>query len=202
MRNRLGWMIAWLGCGAVLAQDEGQPQPPGGGEAASRPVAGPLDFVVQDIDGKDVELSRYRGSVVLIVNVASRCGLTPQYEQLQKLHERYAGRGLRILAFPSNDFGNQEPGTNEQIREFCRTRYGVSFDVFSKVRVKGKEACELYRFLTSPQTGGRYAGEIRWNFTKFLLDRRGQVIRRFEPRVRPDAPEVIEAVEAALKDES
>jgi len=157
--------------------------------------------VVQDINGKDVELSRYRGNVVLIVNVASRCGLTPQYEQLQMLHEKYAGRGLRILAFPSNDFGNQEPGTNEQIKEFCQSRFGVTFELFSKVTVKGEKACELYKFLTSPEKNGRYGGEIRWNFTKFLLDRRGQVIRRFEPRVRPDAPEVIEAIEAAIREE-
>jgi glutathione peroxidase len=209
MRSGLVWTIACLGCGAVLAQNGGQPQKPGGDSAERKPTAsgaaaaqtavGPLDFVMQDIDGKDVDLAKYKGSAVLIVNVASECGLTPQYEQLQTLHEKYAARGLRILAFPSNDFGNQEPGTNEQIKEFCQTRFGVTFDLFSKVTVKGEKACELYKFLTSPEKNGRNAGEIRWNFTKFLVDRQGRVIRRFEPKVKPDAPEVIEAVEAALK---
>ena len=160
---------------------------------------GPLDFAVQNIDGKRIELSEYRGKVVLMVNVASKCGLTPQYEQFQQLHERYAGKGLRILAFPANNFGGQEPGTNEQIKQFCKANYDVGFDLFAKVSVKGEDCCELYKFLTSPKKNGKLGGPIRWNFTKFLIGRDGKVAERFEPRTKPDAPEVVKALEAALE---
>jgi glutathione peroxidase len=161
-----------------------------------------LDFTVKDIDGNDVSLAKYRGKVVLIVNVASKCGLTPQYEELQRLHERYSGEGLAILGFPANDFLWQEPGTNEQIRQFCSTRYGVSFDMFSKIHVKGRKKAELYKFLTSRDKNPRFGGELKWNFTKFLLNREGEVIARFEPRTRPEDPEFLAAVGGALKDGS
>lgn len=167
--------------------------------AAAEHAASALDFKVKDIDGTDVSLSKYRGKVVLIVNVASKCGLTPQYEELQKLHERYADRGLAILGFPANNFLSQEPGTNEQIRQFCTTRYGVEFDMFAKVSVKGRDKCELYRYLTSRESNPEFGGELTWNFTKFLLDREGRLIARFEPRVRPSDPKIVSAVEAALQ---
>jgi glutathione peroxidase len=176
-----------------------QPSPP----AETRPVTAgtarsPLDFTMPDIDGRDVPLKRYRGQVVLIVNVASRCGLTPQYEQLQALHRKYHAQGLTVLAFPANNFAGQEPGTAAQIKEFCTTKYGVEFPLFAKVSVHGDDQCELYKYLTSPRHNPRHAGPIQWNFTKFLIDRQGAVIARFDPRTRPDAPEVIQALESAL----
>jgi glutathione peroxidase len=161
--------------------------------------ASALDFTVKDIDGNDVPLSKYRGRVVLIVNVASKCGLTPQYEGLQKLHEQYADQGLAILGFPANNFLRQEPDTNAQIKAFCSTKYGVAFDMFTKVSVKGRDKCELYEYLTSKQTNPQFGGELKWNFTKFLLDRDGRIIGRFEPRVRPGDARVVQAIEAALK---
>jgi glutathione peroxidase len=143
-------------------------------------------------------LKKYRGKVLLIVNVASKCGLTPQYAGLQKLHEQYADRGLAILGFPANNFLRQEPGTNAQIKEFCSTKYGVGFDMFAKVSVKGHDKCELYGFLTNKQSNPEFGGELKWNFTKFLVDREGRVIGRFEPRVKPGDPEVVHAIKAAL----
>lgn len=162
------------------------------------PAAGPLSYTVQDIDGNDVPLEKHRGKVVLIVNVASQCGLTPQYAELQKLHERYAEQGLAILGFPANDFGAQEPGSNAEIKHFCTTNYGVDFDMFAKVSVKGDDQAPLYRYLTSEQSNPQFAGELKWNFTKFLLDREGRVIARFEPRTRPGDTAVTIAIESAL----
>ena len=138
------------------------------------------------------------GKVVLIVNTASRCGLTPQYEALQDLHERYAEQGLAILGFPANDFKEQEPGTDAEIAEFCATNYGVEFDMFSKVVVTGEEKCDLYRFLTAPETNPEFPGEIQWNFEKFLISRDGRIVNRFHPKVKPDAEEVVKAIEAEL----
>lgn len=158
-----------------------------------------LDFTVKDIDGDDVSLAKYRGKVVLIVNVASKCGFTPQYEDLQRLHEQYAADGLAILGFPANNFLSQEPGTNEQIKQFCSTEYGVEFDMFAKVSVKGRNTCELYRYLTSKKSNPEFGGGVKWNFTKFLLDRDGKVIARFGSRVRPSDSKVISAIEEALK---
>lgn len=158
-----------------------------------------LDFTVKDIDGDDVSLSKYRGKVVLIVNVASKCGLTPQYEDLQHLHERYVEDGLAILGFPANNFLRQEPGTNEQIKQFCSAEYGVEFDMFAKLSVKGRDTCELYRYLTSKKSNPEFGGGIKWNFTKFLLNRDGKVIARFGPRTRPSDAKVVSAIEAALQ---
>ncbi|MCC5830993.1 MAG: glutathione peroxidase [Phycisphaeraceae bacterium] len=164
---------------------------------ATHPSA--LDFTLKRIDGDPVHLaSRYQGDVILIVNTASRCGLTPQYAQLQELHERYRDRGLSILGFPANNFGNQEPGTNEQIAEFCQVNYGVGFDMFSKISVKGEDIAPLYAHLTSEQTNPEHAGEITWNFEKFLIGRDGRIVQRFRPRQSPTSPEVITAIEAAL----
>jgi glutathione peroxidase len=157
-----------------------------------------LNFTMKDIDGKDVALSKYRGKVVLIVNVASECGLTPQYADLQALHDKYAEQGLAILGFPANEFNQQEPGTNKDIKTFCAEKYGVKFDMFSKVVVKGEGQCDLYKFLTATDTNPKFAGEIQWNFTKFLIARDGSVVNRFEPKVKPLAEEVTKAIEAEL----
>ena len=135
---------------------------------------------------------------MLIVNVASKCGLTPQYEQLQKLHEKYADQGLAILGFPCNQFLGQEPGSADEIAEFCKKNYGVGFDMFAKVDVKGDKACDLYKLLTALETKPTGAGDISWNFEKFVLDKDGFVVGRFSPRTKPDAPEIVELIEAQL----
>jgi len=171
---------------------------PSGAEEAEESVPAALDFEVQALDGQDVALQSYLGDVVMIVNVASECGLTLQYEQLQALHEEYAEQGLAILAFPCNQFGEQEPGTASEIREFCSTNYGVTFDLFAKVDVNDEGACDLYQHLTSLETKPKGPGKIGWNFEKFVIDRQGQVVGRFEPRTKPDAPEVIKLLEGAL----
>lgn len=157
-----------------------------------------LNFTMDSIDGKPVKLSKYAGKVVLMVNVASKCGLTPQYEELEALHEKYHDKGLAVLGFPANEFGKQEPGSNEEITEFCKKNYGVEFDMFSKVVVKGDDKCDLYKFLTSKEKNGKFGGDISWNFEKFLVNKKGEVVARFEPRTKPDAPEVIKAIEAEL----
>ncbi|MBL8877791.1 MAG: glutathione peroxidase [Phycisphaerales bacterium] len=157
------------------------------------------EFTVKDIDGNDVSLKKYEGKVLLVVNVASECGLTPQYEQLQKLHETYSPKGLVVLGFPANNFGGQEPGGDAEIKKFCSDKYRVGFDMFSKVSVKGGDCCALYKWLTGERAGGnKFAGEIKWNFTKFLIDPEGKIIARFEPRTKPDEKSVIEAIEKAL----
>ena len=158
----------------------------------------PLKYKMKSLAGKEVDLSKYKGKVVLIVNVASQCGLTPQYEALQGLHEQYADDGLSILGFPANEFGKQEPGTDAEISTFCQENYGVKFDMFSKVVVKGDGQCELYQFLTSKDTNPKFAGDIKWNFEKFLVDRDGKVVARFAPRVKPDSEEVLSAIKQEL----
>jgi glutathione peroxidase len=157
-----------------------------------------LDFNMESLDGKKTDLAKYQGKVVLIVNVASKCGLTPQYEQLQQLHEKYADKGLAILGFPCNQFAGQEPGTAAEIQEFCKKNYGVSFDLFAKVDVNGEKACDLYKMLTSLDTKPTGAGDISWNFEKFVLDRNGNVVGRFGPKTKPDAPEVVAVIEEQL----
>jgi glutathione peroxidase len=158
----------------------------------------PLDFKMDSLDGKPVDLSQYKGNVVLIVNVASKCGLTPQYKQLEEVYSKYKDKGLQVLGFPANEFAKQEPGSNADISTFCTSKYGVDFPMFSKIVVKGDGINPLYKFLTSADTNPKHAGEITWNFEKFLVGRDGQVIQRFSPRVKPDAPEVISAIEAEL----
>jgi glutathione peroxidase len=157
-----------------------------------------LDLTAQDISGKDVPLSRYKGKVLLIVNVASKCGNTPQYANLEQIFEKYKDKGLAILAFPANEFGGQEPGTNEQIQAFCTSTYNVKFDLFSKVKAKGDGQHPVFQFLTDKATNPVSPGAIKWNFTKFLISRDGQIAARFEPKVKPDEPEVIKAIEAEL----
>ncbi|MFO0888665.1 MAG: glutathione peroxidase [Isosphaeraceae bacterium] len=157
-----------------------------------------LNFTVKDIDGKDVPLSKFQGKVLLIVNTASQCGYTPQYKGLQETYEKYKDQGLEILAFPANEFGAQEPGTDEQIKEFCSTKYKVSFPLFSKIVVKGKGIHPLYQFLTGEASNARFAGPIPWNFSKFLVNRKGEVIARYEPGVKPESAELAGAIEKAL----
>ena len=157
-----------------------------------------LDFEMQTIEGDDIKLDQYHGEVVLMVNVASKCGLTPQYTALQQLHEDYADKGLSILGFPANNFGKQEPGSDDEIATFCEKNYGVEFDMFSKISVAGDDQAPLYAFLTSKETNPKFAGKIGWNFEKFLLSRDGEVIARFSPRTKPGSKEVIEAIEKAL----
>ena len=156
------------------------------------------DFIVTDIDGIEVRLSDYRGKVLLIVNVASRCGFTDQYADLQKLHETYGERGLVILGFPANNFLWQEPGSNDEIRQFCTTRYAVTFPMFAKISVKGSDQHPLYAFLTSKKTNPRFGGAVAWNFNKFLVGRSGQVIDRFGSRAKPTGDAIVKAVEHAL----
>ncbi len=157
-----------------------------------------LDFQADDITGAPANLSQYKGKVVLIVNTASKCGFTPQYESLEKLYKQYEGKDFVVLGFPSNDFGSQDPGSNAEIATFCQKNYGVSFPMMSKVVVKGASKHPLYTFLTSPETNGEFAGEIGWNFTKFLVDKNGVVFARLSSNTKPTDPKVIQAINDAL----
>ncbi len=159
-------------------------------------VTGLYDIPLNDIDGKATSLKDYRGQVLLIVNVASQCGLTPQYTQLEALQKKYADRGFTVLGFPCNDFGSQEPGTPEQIKTFCSTKYNVTFPLFAKLHVKGAEQHPLYAALTGKDA--KFPGDIKWNFGKFLIGKNGEVLHRFEPQTKPDDPAVIQAIESAL----
>jgi glutathione peroxidase len=164
----------------------------------SKPPAGvpaSLNFTMNSLDGKSVDLSKYQGRVVLMVNVASECGFTPQYAGLEELHEKYAAKGLSVLGFPANDFGAQEPGSNGEIAQFCKQNYGVQFDMFSKIVVKGSGQAPLYRYLTSHP---KYRGDVSWNFEKFLIGRNGEVIGRFQSEVEPLSKEMLSAIESAL----
>ena len=167
-------------------------------EKGAKQVSKALSVTMKSLDGKDVDLSKYQGKVVMIVNVASLCGLTPQYRQLQALHGKYSKVGLAILGFPCNQFLYQEPGTAEHIKEFCRVNYGVSFDMFAKVEVNGKGACDLYKCLTSSDAKPKGAGKISWNFEKFIIGRNGEVVARFAPTTKPDDAEVLKVIEAEL----
>lgn len=189
-----------VGVGRVVIDNATADEPPKQPAEEVQPeVPAALDFEVNTLEGESVRLDKYHGDVVLIVNVASRCGLTPQYEQLQQLHEEHAEAGLSILGFPANNFGKQEPGSNENIARFCKKNYGVEFDMFAKISVAGDDQAPLYAFLTSEETNPDFAGKIRWNFDKFLVNREGQVIARFAPRTKPNAKEVLKAIEAALQ---
>jgi len=156
------------------------------------------DFTLNSIDGAPAPLANFQGKVMLLVNVASKCGLTPQYTGLEKLYEKYKDQGLVVVGVPANNFGGQEPGTNEEIRSFCSLKYDVTFPMMSKVSVKGSDQTPLYRYLTDASTNAKTGGEIQWNFTKFLIDRKGGIAARFEPGVTPDAAEMTRAIEQAL----
>jgi glutathione peroxidase-family protein len=178
------------------------------GAACGLPLTSAVDYflvmkniyaiVAKDIDGKERSLSEFAGKVLLIVNAASKCGFTPQYKNLQTLYERYRGRGFEILGFPANDFGRQEPGTDAEIKGFCSLTYGVSFPMFSKISVKGKDMHPLYEFLTSKETNPQSAGRITWNFNKFLLDRKGNIVARFDSKDDPLGDKIPRLIEGTL----
>ena len=153
------------------------------------------DFTLNDIDGNPVSLSQFQGKVLLLVNTASFCGNTPQYEGLQSMYERYKSKGFEILAFPANNFGRQEPGTNEEIKSFCYTKYSLTFPLFSKISVKGEDKHPLYRYLTERSP---FPGEVEWNFQKYLVDRTGNVVARYYHRTKPLSDEVVHVVERTL----
>lgn len=153
------------------------------------------EFQVKSLDGKDVDLSEYKGKVLLIVNVASKCGATPQYEQLQTLHEKYSEKGLVVMGFPCNQFGGQEPGTAKEIQEFCTSKYDVEFPLFSKIDVNGDKQAPLYGFL---KKNADDQADVGWNFEKFVIGKDGKVVSRFKTRTRPDAAEVVSVIETEL----
>lgn len=159
-----------------------------------------LDFKMKDIDGKDVKLKKFKGNVLLVVNTASQCGYTPQYEGLQKIYSKYQPQGFYVLGFPANNFKGQEPGSNEDIKEFCTTKYKVTFPMFAKISVKGDDQDPLYAFLTSKETNPNFAGDITWNFNKFLIDRKGNVVARFSSKDTPEGEAVTAAIEKYLKE--
>ena len=161
--------------------------------AATMSAATIYDFTMKSIDGAPTPLSQYKGKVVLVVNVASKCGYTPQYEGLESMYKKYRDKGLVVLGFPANNFMAHEPGTEAEIKQFCTRKYNVDFPMFSKSDVKGDGETPLYHYLTAEK-----GGEIKWNFTKFLIGRDGTILARFEPNVKPDSPEVTSAIETAL----
>lgn len=189
-------MGRWLTCLAVclcassIAAEEKQ--------TVEKPTAKALDFKMESLEGKPVELKQYAGKVVLIVNVASECGLTGQYEGLQKVSDKYKDKGLAVLGFPCNQFGTQEPGSSKEISEFCKKNYGVTFDLFQKIEVNGEAATPLYRHLTSQETMPKGKGKVSWNFEKFLLNRQGEVVARFAPQTDPEDPDLVAAIEKQL----
>ena len=162
--------------------------------AAQTPML--YDFTLNDIDGKPVSLSQFKGKVLMLVNTASFCGNTPQYSDLETIYEKYRSKGFEILAFPANNFGQQEPGTNEEIKNFCFTKYSLSFPLFSKISVKGMDIHPLYRYLTE-QSG--FPGEVEWNFQKYLVDRKGNVVARYHHRTKPLSEQIVRDLEQALE---
>jgi glutathione peroxidase len=160
--------------------------PEGAGQTGGKKVAAALNFKMAGLDGKEVDLAKFQGSVVLVVNVASECGYTPQYKSLQALYAKHAKKGLVILGVPCNQFGEQEPGSNKEIADFCEKNYGVTFPMLAKVDVNGQDACPLYKFLTGKDTNLKFAGKIGWNFEKFLIARSGEVVARFPSKVDPE----------------
>lgn len=183
-------MIRLFTATALAILFSAQTKPAGGTK-----VPAALDFTMKSIDGRPVDLSKYQGRVVLMVNVASQCGYTPQYEGLEELHRKYAAKGLSVLGFPSNDFGAQEPGSDPEIADFCKKNYGVEFDMFSKIVVRGSGQSPLYKYLT---THPKFSGQVDWNFEKFLIGRNGEVIGRFKSDVEPLSKPMMGAVENAI----
>jgi glutathione peroxidase len=177
---------------ALQAEDKKEPA------KSEKAVPAVLNFKMKSLGGKEVDLSKYQGKVVLMVNVASKCGATPQYTPLQELHEKYKDQGLVVLGFPCNQFGAQEPGTATEIEEFCTENYGVTFDMFEKIDVNGEKAAPLYKYLTSKETNPDSSGKINWNFEKFLISRDGKIVSRFKTQISPDEPEVVKAIEAEI----
>jgi len=188
----LGVFVALVGIGFFAFNNEPNNEP-------EKPKT-VLDFKMKDIDGKEVSLKKYKGDVLLIVNTASKCGYTPQYEGLQAIYDKYKAQGFYVLGFPANNFGGQEPGTEEEIKEFCELTYKVTFPMFSKISVKGENQHELYKFLTAAETNPKFAGDISWNFNKFLVDRKGNVVARFSSKDTPESEAITQAIEKFLKE--
>ena len=193
--SHLTLLIGFTGC-VVLTFIAGACKQGYSAETAGAEDTAPVySFTLNDVDGSPLSLSTFHGKVLLLVNTASFCGNTPQYAGLQTLYERYRHQGLEILAFPANNFGQQEPGTNEDIKSFCYTKYALEFPLFSKISVKGEDIHALYRYLT---TESPFPGDIEWNFQKFLVDHHGQVIARYRPGLKPLSPQIVQDVERAL----
>jgi glutathione peroxidase len=169
------------------------------GTAFAADAAPAYNFPMKTIEGKPTSLKQYHGKVLLLVNVASSCGYTPQYKALEAVYEKYKDQGLVIVGIPANNFANQESGTDAEIHTFCTKKYNVTFPMMSKISVLGENQTPLYHYLTNKSLNPAIGGDVKWNFTKFLLDRKGQPVARFEPAVTPDSPQVIAAIEAALK---
>ena len=203
--SRVFYGIVWLACVSLLGcstgtQSDRDPAPPKAAGAGQFDAAATIySFKLKDIDGWPIALSRYEGKVLLVVNVASECRFTHQYENLQRLYMKYRDRGFVVLGFPTNDFGKQEPGTDAEIKEFVTHQYNIRFPMFSKISAKGKAIHPLYQYLTSPQTSGDFAGPVTWNFEKFLIDKDGTTIARFASKIDPLDPQITKAVEAALQ---
>lgn len=187
-------MNRWLVIGAVAA-GIGM----GAGARGEEPMKSIYDFAVKDIDGKEISLATFRGQVLLVVNVASKCGFTRQYAGLEKLYKASADKGLVVLGFPANNFMGQEPGTEAEIKSFCSLTYGVTFPMFAKISVKGKDIHPLYAFLTSNETNPEHGGAISWNFNKFLIGRDGRILAHYGSRTEPDDPELAAAIDNALQ---
>lgn len=183
------------GCGSTYLFDLGSAHAGQEGTLMAAKTTSLYDFTMDDIDGKPVNLSQYKGKVLLLVNTASFCGNTPQYSDLQAMYEQYSEKGFEILAFPANNFGQQEPGSNQEIKSFCFTKYSLTFPLFSKISVKGSDKHPLYQYLTEQSP---FPGEVEWNFQKYLVDRSGNIVGRFHHRTKPLAPEVVKEVERVL----
>ncbi|HTU19834.1 MAG TPA: glutathione peroxidase [Gemmataceae bacterium] len=192
MRTLVGLVMGMLLLSPVLVGAAGK-------NKGDKKVAPALNFKMKGLDGKEVDLSKFQGKVVLIVNVASKCGNTPQYKGLEELYEKYGKEGLVVLGVPANNFGKQEPGTNEEIAQFCSSKYHVTFPMLAKVSVKGEDKCPLYKYLTSKETNPKFGGEVPWNFEKFLIGRNGEVVDRFKHRTKPESEEVVKSIEGELK---
>ena len=197
----VGALVAAAGCGGQQQESSAADEPQRQMPVAAESAGGVIDHTVESLTGETVELASFRGRPMLIVNTASKCGFTPQYAGLQKLYERYGENDLVVIGFPSNDFGNQEPGTAEEIGNFCRLNYGVTFPMMAKVHTKGPDQAPVYRTLTA-ESGDEFQGEVRWNFTKFLVDQEGRVVARFESGVEPLDDRVMSAIDALLADEN
>jgi glutathione peroxidase-family protein len=194
--STLGMVVALMlgGCRGAVPNDQD-----GLAEEGNQEMKSIHDFVVKSIDDKDVALADYKGKVLLIVNVASKCGFTGQYEGLQKLYKTYKDQGFLVLGFPANDFLSQEPGSNTEIQQFCTLNYGVTFPMFAKISVKGKDVHPLYAYLTSKETNPEFGGAISWNFNKFLIGADGKIAARFGSRTKPEDRKLVQAVEQAIQ---
>jgi glutathione peroxidase len=197
------WLVSiGLGAGLVAGCSSSYLFEPGGAQAAQEGMTvmavkttGLYDFILDDIDGRPLSLGQFKGKVLLLVNTASFCGNTPQYSDLQVIYDRYKEQGFEILAFPANNFGQQEPGTNQEIKSFCFTKYSLTFPLFSKISVKGPDKHPLYRYLTEESP---FPGKVEWNFQKYLVDRSGRVVARYHHRTKPLSDQIVQDVEKAL----